>query len=125
MRMIAAIAIGGALGAVSRHYVAGAILKAFGPGFPLGIFVVNILGSFLMGMMVTAFALKFETTPEMRGFLTVGFLGAFTTFSTYSLEAFLLIERGDYGQAALYTGGSVLLGVLGLVLGMWIGRVAL
>ncbi|GHF24602.1 putative fluoride ion transporter CrcB [Kordiimonas sediminis] len=125
MKMIAAIALGGALGAVSRHYIAAQVLKLLGPGFPAGIFFVNILGSFLMGVAITAFALKFESTPELRGLITVGFLGAFTTFSTYSMETVLLIERGDWGGVTLYTGGSVILGVLGLMAGTWIGRLVL
>jgi CrcB protein len=125
MKMIAAIAVGGAMGAVSRHYVAGHILKILGPGFPYGIFIVNILGSFLMGMAITAFALKFQTSPELRGLITVGFLGAFTTFSTYSMETVLLAERGDWSSAAFYAGGSVALGVMGLMFGTWIGKLVL
>ena len=97
----------------------------FGPGFPLGIFVVNILGSFLMGLAITAFAVKFEASPELRGLVTVGFLGAFTTFSTYSMETVMLMERGQWLQVAAYTGGSVVLGVLGLMLGTVAGKIAL
>ena len=125
MKMIMAIALGGALGAVSRHFVAGAIFRVFGPGFPWGIMSVNIIGSFFMGVLVEAFALKFDPTPELRGFLTVGLLGAFTTFSTFSLETVLLFERGHLLQAAGYITGSVALGVFGLVAGMWLGKIVL
>lgn len=126
MHLLIAIAAGGAIGALSRHYVAGAITKAltYG-GFPYGTFVVNMLGSLLMGVLITAFALKFENSQELRGFLTVGLLGSFTTFSTFSLEAALLIERGDWQGAVLYMFGSLALGVLALFAGMWLGKVAL
>lgn len=123
MQMLLAIAAGGALGAVSRHLVGAQILRALGPGFPYGTMFVNVLGSMLMGLMITAFAVKFETSNELRGFLTVGLLGGFTTFSTYSLEAALLIERGDWTGAALYAFGSMALGLVALFSGIWLGRV--
>lgn len=125
MQMILAIALGGAIGAVARHVLAGAITRWFGSGFPLGIMVVNILGSFLMGVLITALATRFEASPEMRGFLAVGLLGGFTTFSTFSLETVLLMERGEFIQVALYILGSVLLAVLGLMAGMWFARTLL
>lgn len=123
MQMLLAIAAGGALGAVSRHYVAGQVLRVMGPGFPYGTMLVNVLGSLLMGLMITAFSVKFETSQTLRGFLTVGLLGGFTTFSTYSLEAALLIERGDWTGAALYAFGSMALGLAALFAGIWLGRV--
>ena len=123
MQMLLAIATGGAIGAVSRHYVAGYVFRTFGSGFPYGTFAVNIIGSLLMGFLVTAFALKFQTSQELRGFLTVGILGSFTTFSTYSLETVLLIERGDWTGAATYAFGSMLVGVMALFFGIWLGRV--
>lgn len=123
MQMLLAIAVGGAAGALSRHFVAGAIMRALGTGFPYGTFVVNVLGSLIMGFLVTTFAHKLQVTQELRGLLAVGFLGSFTTFSTYSLETALLIERGDWTSAGLYAFGSLLLGVLGLFAGIWLGRV--
>jgi len=126
MQLIFAIAFGGAVGALARHYVAGNIAKALGyGGFPYGTFAVNIVGSLLMGLLVTAFAMKFEASQELRGFLTVGLLGSFTTFSTFSLEGALLIQRGDWQGAALYMVGSLVLGVLFLFAGMWLGKVIL
>jgi len=126
MQLIVAIAAGGALGALARHYVAGAVAKTltYG-GFPYGTFTVNILGSLLMGVLITAFALKFENSQELRGFLTVGLLGSFTTFSTFSMEGALLIQRGDWQGAILYMLGSLVLGVLFLFAGMWLGKVIL
>ncbi len=125
MQMLFAIAAGGALGALSRHYVAGAITRSFGNSLPYGTFTVNIIGSLLMGLLITGLALRFEATQELRGFLTVGLLGGFTTFSTYSLETALLIERGDLQGAVLYALGSLLVGVLALFAGMWLGRILL
>ncbi len=122
MQTLLAIALGGALGAVSRHFVSSTIMKLSGGGFPLGTFAVNILGSLLMGLLIVVFAHKFEATPALRALLTVGFLGSFTTFSTYSLETVLLVERGDIQGAVLYAGGSLVIGVLALVAGMWLGR---
>lgn len=123
MQMLLSIAVGGATGALLRHYTAGAVTRAFGTGFPYGTFCVNILGSLIMGFLVTAFALKFQASQELRGFLTVGLLGSFTTFSTYSLETVLLIERGDWQGAGLYAFGSLFVGVAALFIGMWLGRV--
>jgi len=125
MQMILAIGLGGALGAILRHFMAGAITRWFGSGFPLGIMLVNILGSLLMGFLVTALATRFEASPEMRGFIAVGLLGGFTTFSTFSLETVLLMERGELMQAALYILGSVFLAVAGLMAGMWLARTLL
>lgn len=125
MQMILAIAVGGALGALARHFVAGGITRFLGIGFPYGTFTVNMLGSLLMGVLITGFALKFESSQELRAFLTVGLLGSFTTFSTFSLEGALLIQRGDWGLAALYTVGSLVVGVVFLFAGMWLGKVVL
>ena len=125
MNMIIAIALGGATGALLRHFVASSIVRAFGMGFPYGTFTVNMAGSLIMGILVTGFALKFEASQELRGFLTVGLLGSFTTFSTFSLETALMIERGDWQGAGLYTFGSLIIGVLSLFAGMWLGKVLL
>jgi fluoride exporter len=126
MQLIFAIAAGGALGAVARHYVAARIAKTLAySGFPYGTLAVNMLGSLLMGILITAFALKFEASQELRGFLTVGLLGSFTTFSTFSLEGALLIQRGDWQGAALYMVGSLVLGLAFLFAGMWLGKIIL
>lgn len=123
MQIVFAIAAGGAVGAVARHYTASMVSKAFGlGGFPYGTMTVNILGSFLMGLVITVFALKFEASQELRGFMTVGLLGGFTTFSTYSMETVLLIERGNWIGAASYSLGSLIIGVIALLFGMWLGK---
>lgn len=122
MKMILAIAAGGAFGAVSRHYFAAFIMRLAGGSFPLGIMVTNIVGSLCMGLVVALLAHRMSLPTEMKSFLTVGFLGAFTTFSTFSMEAVMLCERGAYAQAALYIGGSVLLGILGFISGLQLGK---
>lgn len=122
MKMILAIGLGGAVGALSRHFMAHRVAQMAGHGFPWGTLAVNILGSFLMGLLVTLLAQKFETSQEMRGFLVVGLLGGFTTFSAFSMETALLIERNTWGLAAGYIGASVMLAVGGLFLGIWAAR---
>ena len=126
MNIVLAIALGGALGAVCRHYVNAYISGVFGSivgnvgggHFPAGIMVCNILGSFLMGLMIAGFAAAWDVPQSMRALLTVGFLGAFTTFSTFSMDIVLLAERGAYLTAFTYMSLSVVLGVGALLLGM-------
>lgn len=122
MPMALAIALGGAVGALSRHYMAAAVSRAFGLGFPYGTLTVNVVGCFLMGLLVEAMALRFSITPEARGFLAVGLLGGFTTFSAFSLEVALLYERGQLLLAALYVVASVVLSVAALFGGLAVGR---
>jgi fluoride exporter len=120
--ILLAVALGGALGSLLRYFVAGAVQSATWPGFPWGIFVVNITGGFAMGLIVELSALKLNLTPEVRAFLTIGILGGYTTFSTFSLDSALLIERGNYSGAALYIAGSALLSILALFAGLWFIR---
>ena len=122
MNMVIAIAVGGGIGALGRHFLSSAIAALLGPGFPWGIFVVNILGGFLMGLIVELGALKFNYPIEARAFLTTGLLGGFTTFSAFSLDASLLIERGDWAGAMLYVTGSALLSIVALFAGLWLVR---
>ena len=120
--MLIAIAVGGGVGALGRHFLSTAIVGLFGTAFPWGIFVVNILGGFLMGVIVELGALKFDYSLETRAFLTTGLLGGFTTFSAFSLDASLLIVRGDWVAAVLYVVGSALLSILALFAGLWLVR---
>ena len=118
MQSILAVGAGGALGAISRYFVyimAGYIL---GPNFPYGTLIVNIVGSLLMGIIIEVLALTWEASTEWRLFLTVGFLGAFTTFSTFSLDFAKLYERGRLDLCALYVSASVVLSIGALFLGM-------
>jgi CrcB protein len=125
MKMLIAVALGGAAGATGRYLFAAQALRLFGPGFPWGTLGVNILGSFVMGVIVEALALRFQVSPEMRVFLVTGVLGGFTTFSAFSLDVSLLLEKKDIGLAALYAFGSLGGAVLALFFGLWLTRVVL
>ncbi len=121
MGIVFAVGVGGGLGALLRYYVASLVQPA-GYLFNWGIFFVNISGGFVMGLIVEASALKFNLSPELRSFLTVGILGGYTTFSTFSLDSALLLQRGEYLQAAGYIAGSVVLSILALFTGLWVVR---
>ena len=117
------VAVGGAIGSLLR-YGAGLWLGKINTGdFPLSIFLVNISGSFLMGLWIGGMAtLSPEKAKELHLLIAVGILGGYTTFSTFSLESTMLIEKGNYTLAAAYIGGSVLLSVAALFLGLLIFR---
>jgi len=117
-----AVAAGGALGATLRHAVNQIALQALGADFPWGTLAVNILGSFIMGVFVGAFALFWDASQTLRLFLTVGVLGGFTTFSAFSLDSVLLLQRGQVIEAVSYILGSVILSLGGLVAGMMLVR---
>lgn len=109
--------LGGGLGAALRHAANQAAVALFGAGFPFGTLLVNITGSAAMGLLACWLALKSELPPQLSLFLTTGFLGGFTTFSAFSLDAVTLWERGDHGLAFAYAAASVLLSIGGLVFG--------
>ena len=122
MKIIAAIAIGGAVGAVARHFVGVQMLRLFGSGFPWGTISVNVVGSFAMGALVELMAVRWNVGPELRAFMAVGVLGAFTTFSTFSLDVAVLGGRGAVFPAALYVLLSVSLSISALFFGLWLSR---
>jgi CrcB protein len=122
--LILAVAAGGALGSVARYLVGIASTKAFGLAFPWGTLIINVAGSFLIGAFVELFALKADLPQEARVFLSVGICGGFTTFSTFSLDAYVLMQRGEWGPAAGYVLGSVLLSIGGLIAGLYVVRAA-
>lgn len=122
MGVTISIALGGALGATMRHLANLVALRAFGSSFPWGTMGINILGSFVMGVLVAVFAHYWQPSAEMKSFLTVGILGGFTTFSAFSLDAVMLWERGNLLAAAAYVGGSVILSLLALVAGLALVR---
>ena len=113
------VALGGALGAVARYGVGVWAYRLTGPGFPLGVLSVNVLGSFLMGLFVSLAALR--GLAHWQPFVAAGLLGGFTTFSSFSLETMALWERAPF-QAALYVALSVGLSLTALALGLVIGR---
>ena len=120
--ILLAIAIGGGLGALARHYLSTMIYHVTGGTFPWGILTVNILGGFFMGLVVELSALKLNLAPEIRALLTTGILGGFTTFSAFSLDTALLIERGDWVGAGAYMVGSVVLSAGALFAGLFLVR---
>jgi CrcB protein len=113
-----AVFVGAGLGGMLRHAVNRASLAWLGPAFPYGTLFVNIAGGLLMGVMAELFLVKGGGSQEFRLFLTTGFLGGFTTFSAFSLEAALMWERSDYAALGAYVAASVLLSVAALFLGM-------
>lgn len=125
MKLVLAIALGGAIGAVGRHYVSVAMTLLMGHGFPWGTMVVNIAGSFLMGALIETMALVWSPSVEMRALLTVGVLGAFTTFSTFSLDVATLYERGATLQLTAYVVFSVAISILALFAGLRLMRLVL
>lgn len=118
--VFAGAGIGGAL----RHGVNLAAVRMFGYGFPAGTLIVNVLGSFLIGVLAGYFASRTGLSQHLRLFLTTGVLGGFTTFSAFSLDTALLIERHSYGLAAAYVAASVAMAVGGLFLGLALFRQA-
>lgn len=122
MNGIIYVALGGAIGASARHLVGMGTKKWIGTGFPYATLTVNILGSFLMGLLIGWMALKVSGGTNMRLFLATGVLGGFTTFSAFSLDAITLYERKAYSAFGLYVSASVVLSLLGLMLGLFFTR---
>ncbi len=117
------VAAGGAIGASLRYALAGWVGRAAGHDFPWGTLVVNVLGSAVMGVLAVVMMERFPGSwGRYAPFLMTGVLGGFTTFSAFSLDALYLIERGRMTAAALYAGGSVVLCVGGLWLGLTAAR---
>lgn len=125
MQMIVAVALGGATGAVLRYLVSTAVTRTLGSGFPYGTLSVNVAGSLALGVLVVALTSRLDVSAELRGFLTVGLLGGFTTFSTFALEGGSMLERGEMQSAFLYMVGSVVLGISAFFIGTVVARTLL
>jgi len=116
------VGIGGFAGAVARRVVDLWVSDRAGGAFPMGTLVINLSGTFLLGLLF-ALAIERDVLPrEIRGPLMIGFLGAYTTFSTWMLESWRLVEDGAWQLALLNLGGSVLLGMIAVVGGLALGR---
>ena len=102
MNLILAIALGGGLGSVARHYAISAASSLWGQSFPYGTLIVNVVGSFIIGAIVESFALKFQASQEVRAFLVTGVLGGFTTFSAFSFDVFKLVDTDHFLPALVY-----------------------
>jgi len=120
-----AIAFGGALGALSRYGLTVSIERFNSTGFPLGTFVVNLLGSFLIGLLYIILMEKLSVADQWRPVIITGFLGAMTTFSTFSLDALLLFQQGQYNTALFYVLSSVMICIFAAYMGMQIARTLL
>jgi CrcB protein len=116
--------LGAGLGGALRHGVNVGAARLFGYGFPVGTFLVNVIGSFAMGLLAGFFVYKAGIPQHVRLFLTTGILGGFTTFSTFSLDAALLIERHSLGMALGYVVGSVAAAIAALFFGLAVFRSA-
>lgn len=121
-QLLAAVAIGGSLGSVARYLVAIGAGRLVGTAFPWGTLVINIVGSFLIGVFAESFALAWSVSQTMRVFLTIGICGGFTTFSTFSLDVIVLMQRGELLPAGAYIAASVALSILALFGGLLVVR---
>ncbi len=120
-----AVAIGGALGAMARYGVSTLVFDASSQRFPYATLSVNVLGSFLIGILFVLIVEKGLLPPEMRSILMVGFLGAFTTFSTFSLDALGLWQNGHLWLALVYALGTVVLCLAAISIAVWLTRLFL
>ena len=122
MGQLVAIMLGGACGAVSRYGVSQLAVQLLGKGFPYGTLIVNVLGCLLMGFLSVYFLTKTSLDPMVRMAVLVGFLGSFTTFSTFSMDTLMLLESGAMAKGFLNIALSVCLSLLAVWLGMLIAR---
>ncbi|MEP7381069.1 MAG: fluoride efflux transporter CrcB [Gemmatimonadota bacterium] len=116
------VALGSAIGGVGRFLISGALQRGTRGSFPIGTLVVNVVGSFILGFVVQYALEKPDFSPEARLFLTAGFCGAFTTFSTFSIETFDLIEYAHYTQALVYVAASLGVGLLATAAGFLLAK---
>lgn len=118
------IALGGAVGSVTRYLLGGVVQRAAGAAFPLGTLMVNVTGSFLAGFLLRYF-MNVQTHPYLRAALVVGFCGGFTTFSAFSSETLGLFEGGEYARAASYVAATVALSLMAVFAGFAAGIIAI
>jgi CrcB protein len=122
MKILLAVAAGGAVGAVGRYLVMSGVGLLLGSGFPYATLTVNVVGSFILGVIVEAGALVWSPGEALRAFMVVGILGAFTTFSTFSLDVAVLYERGAFAALAAYIIVSVTVSIAALFAGLALVR---
>lgn len=117
-----AVFLGGGLGSAARHGINLIAAQSSASRYPVGTFLINVLGSLLIGLLVELFALRLELPANLRLFLITGILGGFTTFSTFSMEIGLLQQRGQTGAAIAYALASLICGVAAMFAGMHLTR---
>ena len=122
MKLVWCVALGGAAGSVLRLLLANAVQLRTLSAFPAGTLLVNVLGSFLLGVLLRYALGSPAVTPEIRALLTTGFCGGFTTFSTFSYETLTLVEEGDWRRAGLYVAASLVLSLIAAWLGFTTAR---
>jgi CrcB protein len=122
-QLILAVAIGGALGSVIRYLIGIESGRLFGTDFPWGTLIINVSGSFLIGIFAALFATKWSVTPPARVFLIVGICGGYTTFSTFALDVWYLFERGQVLASLAYILASVILSTAALIAALHLTRV--
>lgn len=116
------IAAAGAVGALARYHLQGLVNRLYAGAFPLGTFVVNVSGCFVLGVLFSALTERYAVHPDVRTALTVGLLGAYTTFSTFALETVRAGEGGALGIAVANVAASVVAGLVAVRLGITVGR---
>lgn len=116
------VALGGGAGALARYVAAAAIMERFGGKFPLGTFLINVTGSFLIGFLMTMLTARLDIDPRWRLLLVVGFLGGYTTFSSFEWETFSAIREGALWAGMLNVVASVMLGYVAVWLGSMLAR---
>jgi CrcB protein len=124
MRTALAVAVLGAVGSLCRWFLATAIQRQVGATFPAGTFVVNVVGSLAMGLVMGFFIARGSESSGLRVALTAGFMGGFTTYSSFAVETLFLMERRSFAMAGLNVLGTVILCLAGCALGLWAGRAA-
>jgi CrcB protein len=120
LEVVASVALGGAAGSVARYLLSGALQERSATVFPIGTLVVNVSGCLAIGFLMRLVLETGEFSPPVRALLTTGFLGGFTTFSTFAWEAIGAVEEGAFRRALAYVGGSVVLGLVAV----WVGSAA-
>jgi len=116
------VAVGGAIGSLLRYYVGLGSLRLTGPGFPWGTLIVNVVGCFIIGVFAEMIMRRFNASVELRLLLITGFLGGFTTFSAFSLDAITLFERGEVFAGGIYIAASVGLSMVAVMAGLGLMR---
>lgn len=116
------IALGGALGAVSRYCLGNFLSRLMGGSLPYGTFVINVVGCFFMGLIMTMIIERGILSAAWRLFLCVGFLGGFTTFSSFGYEALMLMQEGKITATLAYVGGSIMLGAAAALVGVTLAK---